>query len=195
MLERILNNHRLCLIFGVAFLANGCAPMTLDRNTQKPIPIQLRVDDAAYWLDEWYRAIQLPVDQYQAALDAREAGFTKNPGPRTRLRLVLLLAEGKPAGLDRPRALALIKGLEPSATNSAKALALLLENKLTSQKTVKISKAPRRKSKAAEENSKDSGEMDLNMDLKAAKLRIKELEQQLHDITAIEQNIQERANQ
>lgn len=183
-----MNNSGRWLILALVLLASGCTPLTLSRNSEKPIPVQLRVDDAAYWLDEWYRVIQLPDDQYKTALAAREANFASKPGPRSRLRLALLLAEGKPLGLDRPRALKLVKGLEPGATDSAKALALLLENRLTQLKKVKKPKAPPKP-------LKESGKADTSKELQAAQQRIKELEQQLHDITAIEQNIQERATQ
>lgn len=195
MPEKCINNSRRWLILAAVILASGCTPLTVSRNSEKPIPVQLRVDDAAYWLDEWYRVIRLPNDQYKAALAAREANFASKPGPRSRLRLALLLAEGKPSGLDRARALKLVKGLEPDAADSTKALALLLENRLASLQKVKKSKASGKTSKESEKTSKESGKADTSKDLQAAQARIKELEQQLHDLTAIEQNIQERAKQ
>ena len=178
------------LIFMVVWVVSGCAPITIDRTSERPIPIHLRVDDAAYWLEEWYRAVQLPDDQYKVALDAREADFASHPGPRSRLRLALLLAEGKASGLNRPRAQKLLKALEVDATGSAKALASLLVDKLSERKAVKKSKKPK-KSKG----SKDTKKQDESKDLESARLRIKELEQQLHELTIIEQNIQDRTKQ
>ena len=188
MPEKIHNNISVLLVVLAALLVNGCAPLTVARNAEKPIPIQLRVDDAAYWLDEWYRTIRLPGDQYKAALEAREASFRSHPGPRSRLRLALLLAEGKPSGLDLPRALKLVKELEPGAADSAKALALLLEKRLAGLLKVK---KPKKSVKVKNHAEKP----DLSKELQAARQRIKELEQQLHDLTEIEQNIQERTKQ
>jgi hypothetical protein len=178
------------LIFMATWIVSGCAPITIDRTSERPIPIHLRVDDAAYWLEEWYRAVQLPEEQYKVALEAREADFVSHPGPRSRLRLALLLAEGKASGLNRPRAQKLLKALEVDASGSAKALAGLLGDRLSARKTVKKPKKPK-KSKG----SKDTKKQDESKDLESAKLRIKELEQQLHELTIIEQNIQDRTKQ
>lgn len=191
MPEKIINISSLLVIMFALLVTTGCAPLTVARNTERPIPIQLRVDDAAYWLEEWYRTIRLPGDQYQAALEAREASFKSHPGPRSRLRLALLLADGKPSGLDLPRALKLVRGLEPEAADSAKALALLLEKRLVSLLSVKKPKP----SKTSVKTKNDKEKAELSKELQAAQLRIKELEQQLHDLTEIEQNIQERTKQ
>ncbi|MEE9421762.1 MAG: hypothetical protein V3V50_01255 [Gammaproteobacteria bacterium] len=175
------------VIFMLAGMLAGCAPITIDRGSERPIPIHLRVDDAAYWLVEWYRAVQLPAEQYKVALEAREADFSSRPATRSRLRLALLLAEGKTSGLDRPRAQKLLKDLEADASGSAKALAMLLENRLSKRLTVKKPKKSKR--------STESKKQDESMELKSARLRIKELEQQLHELTIIEQNIQDRTKQ
>jgi hypothetical protein len=170
------------LLLFISLMLPGCSPITVDRNTESPVPVQLRVDDAAYWLEEWLRTLQLPPEQYQQVLDARSTDFANNPGPRSRLRLAMLLAVGKPSGLDREQALKLVRGMETeTATKSAKALAALLEIVISQQLLV--------------EKTEGSQQMDLKKELTAAKRRIQELERQLHDLTTIEQNIQDRTKQ
>ncbi len=170
-----------------AALAVGCTSLTVQHNVDGPVPVQLRVDDAAYWLEEWQRAVQLPIEQYQQTLAARERDFETRPGPRSRIRLALLLAAGKPSARKPGRALELLKGVDRAvASKSAVALADLLQEVLVKQKAAK------KPEKKPEKKSATACDVDLKKELLAAKARIRELEQQLHELTSIEQNIQER---
>lgn len=159
----------------VALLA-GCAPVALQRTEGRgPVPVAVRIDDAAFWLEEWHRAITLPEDALERTLQARELDFENNPGPRTRLRLALLLAEGKQPVRDQSRALKLLKDMKGEAASaSARALAALLEQVIGEQLWA---------------GEKISG---LRKELKASRARIQELERQLQELTSIEQSIQDR---
>ncbi len=155
----------------------GCNAVALERS-QGPVPVAVRIDDAAYWLEEWHRTLTLPGDVLQRTLQARELDFQNEPGPRTRLRLVLLLAEGKKPVRDQSRALKLLREMDRmKASDSARALAALLEQALSERLW------------AGEKVNR------LRKQLKDAKARIEELERQLQELTSIEQRIQDRTKQ
>lgn len=156
-------------------MIGACQPVTVKHHKEGPVPVTLRVDDAAYWLEEWHRVIDLPGDQLEQTLQTREQEFVSYQDARTRLRLALLLAEGPAEVRDRARALTLLKGLESAqSSDSARALAALLTQVLREQieNSGKISKLEREMVQNAE--------------------RVKELEQQLQELTNIEQSIQQR---
>jgi hypothetical protein len=149
--------------------------MTVQREVQGPVPVTLRIDDAAYWLEEWHRSRDLPADELVSLLAVREAEFAEMPGPRTRLRLALLLAEGPRPVRDQARALRLLRHLDSAqASDSAKALAVLLEQVIGEQRWAS--------EKLAEQRSR----------IEKAEARIEELERQLQELTDIEQSIQQR---
>ena len=158
----------------VFILISGCQPVTVQR-TEGPVPLAVRVDDAAYWLEEWNRIRALPDGKLVRTLQMRERDFESSRTPRTRLRLALLLAEGPKAVRDQPRALTLLKGLDASrASDSARALAALLEQVIDEQLW-----------------SRDKIN-ELRLKLKQADTRVEELERQLQELTNIEQSIQQR---
>ena len=158
----------------IFILVVGCAPVTVQR-TDGPVPLAVRVDDAAYWLEEWSRIRELPADKLKRTLQARERDFAKSATPRSRLRLALLLAEGPKSVRDQPRALSLLKELDASkASDSAKALAGLLEQIIGEQLWSR--------DKIAE----------LKSGLKQSVTRVEELERQLQELTNIEESIQQR---
>ena len=164
---------KLLVLIGFILLA-GCQPVTVQR-TDGPVPLAVRVDDAAYWLEEWNRIRELPDDKLQHTLKSREREFANAPSPRSRLRLVLLLTEGPKLVRDQSRARSLLKGLDKaSASDSANALAALLEQIIGEQLWAgdKIT--------------------ELRTKLKQADTRVEELERQLHELTDIEQSIQQR---
>lgn len=163
------------IVLSGCLLVAACQPVTVQHHEAGPVPVTLRVDDAAYWLEEWHRLIELPRDEFAQTLQTREQEFVRSQDPRTRLRLVLLLAEGPAQVRDPARALTLLKGLDKvRASDSARALAALLTQILREQVDAgdKISK--------------------LKRDLALADARVKELEQQLQELTNIEQSIQQR---
>lgn len=167
-----MRNYLLCI---VVFLLAGCQPMAVQTHAEGPVPVTLRVDDAAYWLEEWQRMMTLPPDQVAQAVVTREQEFSDHPGPRTRLRLVLLLAEGPPAVRDERRALKLLKDMDTAhASPSTQALAALLGQTIRDQVVAgdKIS--------------------ELRQELNTSNERVKELERQLQELTDIEQSIQQR---
>jgi len=158
----------------VFIVISGCQPVTVKR-TDGPVPLAVRVDDAAYWLEEWNRIRGLSDDKLQRTLKTRERDFLKAPSPRSRLRLTLLLAEGPKLVRNQPRALTLLKGLDATrASDSAKALAALLAQVISEQLW-----------------SRDKM-TELRSRLKQADTRVEELERQLQELTNIEQSIQQR---
>ncbi|GEM_PF-1104660 len=161
-------------ILAVLVLLGGCTSLSLQRS-QGPVPVAVRIDDAAYWLEEWQRTLSMPDDALQRTLRARELDFENDPGPRSRLRLALLLGEGKKPVRDQSRALQLIKDMDRSkASDSARALAALLEQSIGERLW------------AGEKITT------LRKELKDARARIEELERQLQELTSIEQSIQDR---
>ena len=166
---------RKILFLKVCFLVAACQPVTVQRHDDGPVPVTLRVDDAAYWLEEWYRVTSLQGDQLEQTLKTREQEFAEHRSPRTRLRLALLLAEGPPAVRDQLRALALLEKMDTaSASASGRALAALLGQAIREQVV-------------AGDKIKQ-----LQQDLAQSAQRVKELERQLQELTNIEQSIQQR---
>lgn len=165
--------RNLLLIIVIAGLS-ACQPVTV-KHVDGPVPVAVRVDDAAYWLEEWHRVITLPEDQLILTFKTRELEFERHNDPRTRLRLVLLLAEGPKPVRDQTRALKLLAELDTEqASDSANALAALLKQVIEEQRW--------------------SGDKmtELNGKLKDSQTRVEELERQLQELTTIEQSIQER---
>ena len=154
----------------------ACQPMTVQHSTGPvPVPVAVRVDDAAYWLEEWQQLIDLPDEQLKQMLEIRKQEFIRAAEPRTRLRLALLLAAGPKPVRDQERALSLLKGLDiDKASDSARALAALLQQNIEEQEW---------------SGDKIAG---LREKLSQSEARVEELEQQLHELTTIEQNIQQR---
>jgi hypothetical protein len=137
--------------------------------------VDVKVDDAARWLEEWHQEIALPEDQLLLTFKARELEFERSANPGTRLRLALLLAEGPQPVRDQARALELLAGLEAGqASDSERALAALLKQVIEEQKWLS--------DKVAETNRKS----------KAIQVHAEELQRQLQELTTIEQNIQQR---
>ena len=153
----------------------ACQPVTVQRSDEGRVPVTVRVDDAAYWLEEWYRVRDLPEAQLVEIVASRRQEFEELPGPRNRLRLALLLAEGPAVVRDQAQAQRLLRELDPAeASASAKALAVLLDQVVAEQRWSVA--------KIAEQKTK--------IELNAA--RIEELERQLQELTDIEQSIQQR---
>ena len=166
--------RKLLLILAFISIA-GCRPLVVQNRDDSSVPVTLRVDDAAYWLEEWYRVTVLPSDQIEQALATREQEFAARQDARNRLRLALLLAEGPEAVRDQRRALGLLDGLDQAqVSGSARALAALL-------------------SQVVREQAAASGKITtLKQDLKQTGDRVNELERQLQELTNIEQSIQQR---
>ncbi len=170
------HHMRNLLIITVIMVLAGCQPMTVQRSTGPvPVPVAVRVDDAAYWLEEWRQVIELPEDQLKQALEVRRQEFIHSAEPRTRLRLALLLAAGPKSVRDPERALKLLKGLDMDRANgSTQALAALLQQNIEEQDW---------------SGDKIAG---LREKLTRSEARVEELERQLQELTTIEQNIQQR---
>ena len=162
------------LIIMLIIALSACQPMTVQR-TAGPMPVAVRIDDAAFWLEEWQQVIELPDDQLKQTLEIRRQEFIRSAEPRTRLRLALLLAAGPKSVRDPERALKLLKGLDiDRADDSARALAALLQQNI-------------------EEQDWSGGKIaGLREKLKQSEARVEELERQLQELTTIEQNIQQR---
>jgi len=153
---------------------SACLPTNV-KHQGGSVPAEASVGDEAYWLEEWYRIVSLPEDQLLLALKAREREFARSASPETRLRLVLLLAEGPQPVRDQKRALELLKGFDArQASDSTRALAALLKQVIEEQRW-SIDRIA-----------------ELNKKLKASRTRVEELELQLQELTTIEQHIQQR---
>ncbi len=166
----------------LVLLLTACQPMAVQRRDQGPVPVALRVDDAAYWLEEWSRLRELPAAQIKQALEHRNRDYARRPDTRARLRLALLLAEGPPSVRDEPRALSLLAELDAQrASASSRALAQLLLQVLR-EKTGKGDKIA-----VLQQNLRAS-----EARVKTLEPQLRELERQLQELTHIEQSIQQR---
>ena len=153
----------------------ACQPITVQHHDEGPLPVSVRVDDTAYWLEEWRQVSRMPETQFKLTLKNREQEFERKPDPRTRLRLALLLATGPAPERDQGRALELLQGMEADgASESALALAALMMQMIDEQLW------------SADKMTELKGK------LGKADTRIDELEQQLQELTNIEQSIQQR---
>ncbi len=162
------------LIVIVLLALSGCRPVVVQQ-TEGVVPVSLRVDDAAYWLEEWHWITGLPEGQQREILAAREREFEQSATSRNRLRLALLLAEGPASVRNQRRALELLQGIDADQTSeSGKALTALLQQVI------------------AEQNWFSDRVSALRADLRASESRVEELERQLQELTNIEQNIQQR---
>jgi hypothetical protein len=155
-------------------LLGGCRPVVVQR-VDGGVPVSVRVDDAAYWLEEWARARALPDDELLKTLEDREREYAEAATVKSGLRLALLLAEGPRPVRNQSRALELIKGLDlESSGDSARALAGLLQQVIEEQQW------------SAEKM------VELKTQATAYESRVQELERQLQELTDIEQTIQQR---
>jgi len=164
------------LIIMMIMALPGCQSMTVERSSGPvPMPVAVRVDDAAYWLEEWQQVIGLPDEEIKQRLEIRRQEFIHSADPRSRLRLALLLAAGPKSVRDQEKALKLLKGMDMDrADDSARALAALLQQNI-------------------EEQEWSSGKItELREKLSQSEARVEELERQLQELTTIEQNIQQR---
>jgi hypothetical protein len=155
-------------------MLSACQPVTV-QHSDGVVPVSLRVDDAAYWLEEWHWVTGLAAVQQEEILVSREREFQQSATPRNRLRLALLLAEGPGSVRDQRRALALLEEMDmDQASDSGKALSALLQQVI------------------AEYDWFDEKITGLRANLKESETRVEELERQLQELTTIEQNIQQR---
>ena len=158
----------------VVFALSACRPVTV-QHTEGVVPVSLRVDDAAYWLEEWYWITGLPEGQQREILADREREFEQSASSRNRIRLALLLAEGPASVRNQRRAQELLEGMDEEHTStSGRALTALLQQVIS-------------------EHDWFSDELAaVNTELKESESRVEELERQLQELTSIEQNIQQR---
>ncbi|HHJ13222.1 MAG TPA: hypothetical protein ENJ79_02440 [Gammaproteobacteria bacterium] len=168
--------HRLIsLVFVLVLVLGACQPVTVQRGDGR-MPLQVRVDDAAYWLEEWHRVSRLDGQAVRLTLARREEENRVNPNARNNLRLALLLAAGprEVRDLSRARSLARAAARDGQASPSARALAALLDQFLGEQLWAGD------KINTLREKLEQSG------------ARVQELERQLQELTDIEQSIQQR---
>jgi len=155
-------------------MLGACQPVTV-QHSDGVVPVSLRVDDAAYWLEEWHWVTGLSEVQQQEILASREREFQQSATPRNRLRLALLLAEGPGSVRDQRRALELLEEMDmDQASDSGKALSALLQQVI------------------AEYDWFGDKITHLRANLQESETRVEELERQLQELTTIEQNIQQR---
>ena len=139
------------------------------------MPVSFRVDDAAYWLEEWHWITGLPEGQQREILADREREFEQSATSRNRIRLALLLAEGPAPVRNQSRAQELLEGMDKEQTSqSGRALSALLQQVIAEHDWFIDELAAARS------------------ELEESESRIEELERQLQELTSIEQNIQQR---
>jgi len=173
---------RIKLIWITILVLSACRPVTVQQHSEGVVPMSLRVDDAAYWLEEWHWITGLPEGQQREILANREREFQLAATPRNRLRLALLLAEGPGSVRDQGRALELLEEMDiDQASDSGKALSALLQQVIAEHDWFS--------DKISDLNDKLS---DLGANLEESETRVEELERQLQELTTIEQNIQQR---
>lgn len=159
----------------LVMLLAACQPITVQHKDAGVVPVAVRVDDTAYWLEEWYRVIDLPDEQIKRIVDLREKEFADSPGPRSRLRLALLLAAGPASVRDQGRAANLLNNMDKvHVSESERSLAALLTQRINEQSW-----------------SSDKIK-ELRAVLEESRAKVEELERQLHEMTNIEQSIQDR---
>jgi hypothetical protein len=172
--------HKFAVLLCLASLL-ACQPVVHTRNGEPvtasagPRAIFVVGDDVGAWLAEWKHVVELPEDGVQKALKAREQVYERTADPRDGVRLALLLAQGPKPVRDQSRASKLLKELNmDKAGEGPRALAALLEQVI------------------GEQHWAGDKITELRSKLKDSGTRIEELEQQLQEVTNIEQSIQQR---
>ncbi|VAW81221.1 hypothetical protein MNBD_GAMMA13-353 [hydrothermal vent metagenome] len=163
------------VLISMSVVLVACQPMPVYHHREGTVPVSVQVDDAALWLEEWHQVLDLPKDKIALILKSWEADFARSNDPRTRLRLALLLTTGPVPVRDQQRARALIEGMDRAETSETTlALAALLQQII-------------------EEQLWSSDRIvELKGESRQLNARVAELEQQLQELTNIEQSIQQR---
>jgi hypothetical protein len=160
------------LLFGIAL--TGCSGLQ-QVSGYELVPVIDRGSDLNSRLEELHATRVLPSSQLENVLASRERDFQDNPSFNNRMNLALLLAAGDQAIQNQARALELLEGVDSMpASAGEQELVLMLKQFLQAQ--VKLS------------NENDT----ITRQLSAQDKLILDLKQQLRDLTAIEQNIQQR---
>lgn len=160
------------LLFGIAL--TGCSGLQ-QVSGYELVPVIDRGSDLNSRLEELHATRGLPSSQIENVLASRERDFQDNPSFNNRMNLALLLAAGDQAIQNQARALELLEGVDSMpASAGEQELVLMLKQFLQAQ--VKLS------------NENDT----ITRQLSAQDKLILDLKQQLRDLTAIEQNIQQR---
>lgn len=159
----------------LVLLLSGCQPVTVQQKESGVVPVAVRVDDSAYWLEEWYRTMDLPEDQLLRLLEQRRKEFAESPGTRNRLRLALLLTAGPAPVRNQAEAYKILTDIDKiNANESELSLAALLVQIID------------------EQNWSSARIRELKGEMERSQARADELERQLQELTNIEQTIQER---
>ena len=139
------------------------------------VPVVDRGSDLNSRLEELHETRKLPSGQLETVLALRERDFLDNPSFNNRMNLALLLAAGDKAIQNPARALELLEGVDSMPISAGEQeLVLILKQFLVTR------------AELSEENDA------IYSQLSAQDEQIKELKQQLRDLTTIEQNIQQR---
>jgi hypothetical protein len=170
----------------VATLLAGCSELQYRNNSNSNsnwgyssspgfVPVIDSGLGVSLWLDEVHATRTMTPEQLQQTLEKWEREFRDNPSVANRMRLALLLATGDDVVRDRLRARKLLNRLDTSIlSGSEQELVAILQQYINDQgKSI-------RKINILWEQVTDQNR------------RIEELEQQLHALTTIEQNIQQR---
>ena len=144
-------------------------------SSYEPVPVIDRGSDLNSRLEELHETRKLTSSDLKTVLASRERDFLDNPSFNNRMNLALLLAAGGSAIQDEARALELLDGIDSMPVSvGEQELVLILKQFLEAQ--VELG------------NENDI----ISAQLSAQEKEIYELKQQLRDLMAIEQNIQQR---
>lgn len=127
------------------------------------------------WLAELHETRGMSPEMLLETRDTWEKEFKKNPSVNNRMRLVLLLAVGKDPVRDRNRAIGLLEDVDFSLTDD-------IDQEFVNTLHQFLDEQDRTRSE----------KIILIQQVTEQSQRIDELEQQLHALTAIEQNIRQR---
>lgn len=187
-------------LFTAVFIAllSGCAMTnnSLGQGYSTPAGF-FQSGKVGHWINELENAKKLPPEQFKQILTAREIEYSNVGDLTSRLRLSLLLLQGQEQFRIPSRALKIMQGADLAQEGHEQAfgafLLQLAEQQSNPKKVVIIQDSEKpKKGSVVRDSSTHPNQKTYLKEYRAAKARIKELEQQLLEITSIEQNIQER---
>lgn len=171
-MTRIIGVGRLSVLF-VLFLA-GCSNLQQTGNYES-VPVVDRGSDLNGHLEELHASREMSPEELNNILAAREQDFLDNPSYDNRMRLVLLLAAGDKAIQDKSRALELLEGIDTIPLSAGEQEMMIILRQFLEEQVEASGKLASLARQRTEQNQ-----------------RIEELEQQLRQLTTIEQSIQQR---
>jgi len=171
-MTRIIGVGRFPVLF--LLLLAGCSNLQPAGNYEL-VPVVDRGSDLNGRLEELHASREMSPEELNNILATREQDFLDNPSYDNRMRLVLLLAAGDKTVQDNSRALELLEGIDAVPLSAGEQEMMLILRQFLEERVEASSKMASLARQRTEQNQ-----------------RIEELEQQLRELTTIEQSIQQR---